>query len=275
MLHDSTLSFEIVEHNVVFCVVRGGMAGLCASITTARNGNNTILVQDRPALGGNASSEIRLYLYGARGKDNVESGILEELKLENRYRNPQQKDTLWDTVLYKKAQFQQNLKLLLNCSIHSLKTSNNRITEIQGWQLTAQLSHKIRTKFYADCSDNCVLKTSGAQFRRGREAQSEFNESLAPEMDDRKSMGSSLLMQLRKIDPKDHLSSIKPLAAMLTHGLPAKAIGHATVLNKALNFRKHVLCLIVIWQISSGCLAAIQRKATGQCASHHGQGFSV
>jgi heterodisulfide reductase subunit A-like polyferredoxin len=41
-------------------VVGGGMAGICAAITAARNGSKVVLVQDRPVLGGNGSSEVRL-----------------------------------------------------------------------------------------------------------------------------------------------------------------------------------------------------------------------
>ena len=45
-----------------FCVVGGGLAGLCAALAAARHGAKTVLVQDRPVLGGNASSEIRMHV---------------------------------------------------------------------------------------------------------------------------------------------------------------------------------------------------------------------
>ena len=66
-----------------FVVVGGGMAGICAAVAAARNGIKTVLVQDRPMLGGNASSEIRMWICGAHGKDQKEAGILEEILLEN------------------------------------------------------------------------------------------------------------------------------------------------------------------------------------------------
>ena len=152
MKHQPTLSFTTVEHEADFCVVGGGMSGLCTAIAAARNGIKTILVQDRPMLGGNASSEVRMWICGAHGKDNVETGILEEIKLENCHRNPQLKYTIWDTVLYEKAHFEPNLKLMLNCSINSVKTQGNKITEVSGWQLTTQTNHVIKAKFFADCS---------------------------------------------------------------------------------------------------------------------------
>ena len=76
-----------IKHHVDFCVVGGGMAGVCAALSAARHGVKVALMQDRPVLGGNASSEIRMWICGARGKNNRETGILEELVLENLYRN--------------------------------------------------------------------------------------------------------------------------------------------------------------------------------------------
>ena len=67
------------------CVVGGGMAGLCCAIAAARHGIKVVLVQDRPVLGGNASSEVRMCIAGAKGKDNREGGIIEEIFLENFY----------------------------------------------------------------------------------------------------------------------------------------------------------------------------------------------
>ncbi|MBP0574837.1 FAD-dependent oxidoreductase, partial [Mycobacterium tuberculosis] len=44
------------------CIVGGGIAGVCAALTAARAGASVVLVQDRPVLGGNASSEVRLWI---------------------------------------------------------------------------------------------------------------------------------------------------------------------------------------------------------------------
>lgn len=82
------------------CVVGGGMAGLTAAISAAREGLHVVLMHERPVLGGNASSEIRMWVCGARGLNNRETGILEEIMLENLYRNPNKSFALWDSVLY-------------------------------------------------------------------------------------------------------------------------------------------------------------------------------
>jgi succinate dehydrogenase/fumarate reductase flavoprotein subunit len=69
--------FSNIDHEFDVCVVGGGMAGLCAAIASARNGAKTVLVHDRPVLGGNASSEIRMWICGAHGQNMKETGILE------------------------------------------------------------------------------------------------------------------------------------------------------------------------------------------------------
>jgi len=72
----------VVEHDVDFCVVGGGMAGLTAAVTAARHGARVLLMQDRPVLGGNASSECRVHICGADvhhfNLHMRETGLLEE-----------------------------------------------------------------------------------------------------------------------------------------------------------------------------------------------------
>ena len=72
-----------LNYETDLCIVGGGLSGLCCAIAASRHGIKTILVQDRAMLGGNASSEIRMHICGSKGKDNRESGIIEELMLEN------------------------------------------------------------------------------------------------------------------------------------------------------------------------------------------------
>ena len=83
-----------------FVVCGGGLSGICAALSAARHGVKVVLVQDRPMLGGNASSEMRMGIMGAAGDQNKEAGILEELQLKNFYYNPLRRYTLWDDVMY-------------------------------------------------------------------------------------------------------------------------------------------------------------------------------
>ena len=64
-----------------FCVIGGGLSGLAAAVTAARRGIKTVLIHDRPVLGGNASSEIRMWICGSH--EFMETGFVEELRLEN------------------------------------------------------------------------------------------------------------------------------------------------------------------------------------------------
>ena len=77
-------------HTADVCVIGGGLAGTFAAIAAARHGAHVVLMQDRPVLGGNASSEIRMWVSGAgtRVRNLQETGIMEEFLLENMHINP-------------------------------------------------------------------------------------------------------------------------------------------------------------------------------------------
>jgi hypothetical protein len=200
--------FETIEHRVDVCVVGGGMAGLCAAVASARQGRRTVLIQDRPVLGGNASSEVRMWICGAHGKNNKESGLLEELQLDNAELNPAGNYSIWDAVLWQFATQQPNLTLLLNTAVCAGDVepvagdaSLKRLARVRGWQLTSQTWHQVEAKVFVDCSGDSVLAPiSGAKTRWGREARSEFDEDIQPAVADRKTMGNTLLIQLRKVD---------------------------------------------------------------------------
>lgn len=173
---------------------------MCAAISAARRGIKVAIIQDRPVFGGNASSEIRMWICGANGKDNRETGIIEELQLENRYRNPASNYSLWDSILYEKIRFEPNITMLLNCTCNDAEMDGNRVYAVKAWQLTTQTWHRVEATLFADCSGDSILAPlTGAEFRHGREARSEFNESIAPEKADRKTMGHSCLMQIREM----------------------------------------------------------------------------
>ncbi len=192
-----------ISHKTDLCVVGGGMAGLCCAIAAARHGINVILVQDRPILGGNASSEIRMWIGGAHGKDNREGGIIEEIFLENFYQNPSLKYPIWDSVLYEKAKSEKKLTLLLNTSCFDATMDRNRIVSIKAWQSNAETFHTISAVYFADCSGDSILAPlTGAKYMYGREAKSDFNETIPPDVADKKTMGMSCLFQIRETDHK-------------------------------------------------------------------------
>lgn len=185
------------------CVIGGGLAGMLAAISAARHGAKVVLMHDRPVLGGNASSEIRMWICGAgsRVKYLQETGIMEEIALENMKRNPDRNYAVWDTILYEKVRFQENLDLLLNCACCKADTENSKIRSVTGFQLTTYTWQTVEAKIFIDCSGDSILaELIGAEYRVGREAKSEFGEEFGLETADRKTMGMSLLIQARETD---------------------------------------------------------------------------
>jgi len=107
-----TLEFDVA-------VVGGGLGGVCAAVAAARNGSKTVLIQDRSVLGGNASREIRVNVNGVAhlkgsGLAERETGIIEEILIENRFMNPQESYSVWDHVIYDFATRQPNLEVVMN-----------------------------------------------------------------------------------------------------------------------------------------------------------------
>lgn len=188
--------FEHVRHQADFCVVGGGLAGLCAALAAAQRGARTILMHDRPMLGGNSSSEVGVHVIGADRVGQIphmrETGLLEELRLENLRRNPQAALCMWDLVLYDAARRQKNLQLLLNCSCLDAAMAGDTIVSVTGWQGSSQRWHTVEAKIFADCSgDGILAPLTGAPFRMGREGRDEFGESIAPPAPDARTMGHS------------------------------------------------------------------------------------
>ncbi len=185
-------------------VVGGGLSGVCAALAAARNGASVVLVQDRPVLGGNSSSEVRMHVCGADnsgGRQNQaarESGIVEELRLENQVRNPQRSAAMWDLILWEKVYFQRNLTLLLNTVMTHCRKDNGLIRSISCYQFRTETFYEIEASYFIDCTgDGTLGYIAGNPYRVGQEAKAEFGESLAPEKATPYSLGSSLLFQGR------------------------------------------------------------------------------
>ncbi|MBK1876969.1 FAD-dependent oxidoreductase [Pelagicoccus mobilis] len=180
-------------------VIGGGMAGICAAVAAARNGAKVILVQDRSVLGGNASSEIRVIVHGVTklttGLADRETGIIEEILLHNRFMNSQNSFTVWDHVLYDFVVREPNLTLLFDTQALKANMDGDRIASARCWQGPTETEITIHAKQFIDCSgDGLLAATSGAYYRTGREARSEFNERFAPEKADGWTLGATILL---------------------------------------------------------------------------------
>lgn len=187
-------------------VVGGGMAGVCCAIAAARSGAQVVLVHDRPMLGGNSSSEIRMHICGAdcsgarNDTDARETGILEELRLEDTVHNPQRSASMWDILLYDRVRTEPNITLLLNTCCHGVRmASSSRIAALLASNHLSETEYTISAKIFVDCSgDGRLGKEAGAQFRTGREGRNEFGETLAPPRPDNKRLGSTILFITRQ-----------------------------------------------------------------------------
>lgn len=190
-------------------VAGGGPAGVACALAAARQGAKVILIQDRPMLGGNASSEIRMHILGADasrpGRDLKfearESGIIEEIRLENAFRNPQRSPSMFDQILYEKCVAEPNLTLFLDTRVTSARTEGRRIVEALAVNASTEDRYMIKADVYVDCTgDGGLGVAAGAVFMKGREEKACFGEVLARDAADQKTLGSTLLLMGRKHD---------------------------------------------------------------------------
>ncbi len=191
-------------------VAGGGLAGTAAAIAAARWGAITILCQDRPVLGGNASSEVRMHAVGAdeSGKRGCpletearEGGIIEEIRLENAVRNPQRSASVFDLILYEKCRAEPNIQLMLNTSITCVLVEDDRITKVIADRQSTEDRFHIAASVFVDCTgDGRLGAEAGAAYRVGREACTEFAEMRASAHSDEYCLGSTLLFQAKKHD---------------------------------------------------------------------------
>lgn len=219
---EETLHFDVV-------IVGGGMTGLCAAIASARHGAKTALVQDRPVLGGNASSEIRMHICGATANmkkpELSEGGIVHELMLSNKRVNDSYNFSIWDAVLFQAAKNEKNLTLLLNTTMHAAACQDGEITCIECYQMSTEKRLLIHGKIFADCTGNGTLGAFvGVKSRTGSEGKAEFNEPHAPEQPNQDRMGNTLLFKAANVGHP--VKFIPPVDAM-----------HFT--EEQLRYRKH------------------------------------
>lgn len=154
---------NVVTHHRMECdllVAGGGMSGVCCALAAARLGARVILVQDRPVLGGNASSEIRMHMVGATGLhaglplalEPREGGLIEEIRLELAVRNPQRSPAVADLILYELCRAEPNLTLLLNTTVTGARVEHGRITEVTAERPSTEDRFTLAASMFADCT---------------------------------------------------------------------------------------------------------------------------
>jgi len=202
---------EIKDYKVI--VIGGGMAGVCAAIASARQGEKTALINNRPVLGGNASSEIRMHICGADyhgfRKNARETGIIEEILLDNKMANKSNSFSILDTILWEKTRFQENLDLYLNTHVTDLIKDEDKIIRVMAEQLTTEKIFELNGEIFIDATgDGTIAYLSGAEYMSGREGKDKFGEKFAPEKSDNHTMGNTLLFSA--VDMRKKVEFIKP-----------------------------------------------------------------
>ncbi len=186
---------EILNFEVT--IVGGGISGVVAAIAAARNGAKTLLINSSPVLGGNSSSEIRVWTRGSSGGGNVfseEMGILGELKLRNQYLNPNLNPFIWDEVLLEAVLKEDNITLLLNTLVVKSEYSDGFIKSIEAYSIKGEVNYFIQSKVFIDASGDGILASStDMEFVIGKESYDEYFEDFAPKKASSCTQGNSIL----------------------------------------------------------------------------------
>ncbi|MFI6182137.1 FAD-dependent oxidoreductase [Nonomuraea sp. NPDC051191] len=191
-----------LAHAADVTVVGGGLAGVTAAVSAARNGAKVALINNRGVLGGNSSSEIRVWVVGATAhgaqKFARETGLMGELFAENQWRNPEGNPILWDHVVLDLVRAEPNITLFLNTEVREVEADGEEhdrvIRSVTGWQSGSEKLITFESPIFLDCTgDGLVGLLAGARFATGREDRGAYGEEWAPEVADDDMLGSTIL----------------------------------------------------------------------------------
>lgn len=177
-----------------FVVVGAGIAGMSAAVSAARLGCKVALINDRPVVGGNNSSEIRVHLGG-----RIEEGIYKELGgLQKEFGpekggNAQPAETYEDQKKLDWLAAETNVDLFLNYRAIGVTKTGDKIASVTVKHIETGEELSFEAPLFSDCTgDGTVGYLAGADYRMGRESRGEFGESIAPERADKMTLGSSV-----------------------------------------------------------------------------------
>ena len=183
-------------------VVGGGMAGTSAAISAARLGLSVALIQDRPLLGGNNSSEIRVHLHGRVHLPPYPAlgGVVRELGPQG-VGNAGPPERYEDDRKLDLVRAEPTLDLFLNTRVNEVEMEGSRIAAVVGQDVRTGRRTRFPGRWFADCTgDGNVGYLAGADYRYGRESRAETGEELAPEEPDRLVLGTSVQWYSKETD---------------------------------------------------------------------------
>lgn len=175
-------------------VVGAGMAGMCAAVSAARLGMKVALLNDRPILGGNNSSEIRVHLGGMIEVEPYPElgGTLKEFA-PVKQGNAQPAENYMDARKMDWIKAEKNVHLFTNQRAFYINKENNKITSIITQHIETGEQSIFHAPLFVDCTgDGTIGYLAGADWRMGREASDEFGESRGQEKADEMTMGTSV-----------------------------------------------------------------------------------
>jgi len=177
-----------------FCIVGGGIPGCAAALAAARSGVRTVLVHDRPYLGGNASREVRIWCAG----EGFANPIINSLR--GQFYNGDAGAWSGDDRRLALLTREDNLDVRLSTRAFGVtKTDDGRIASVKAIDWKHNRVIEIKADIFLDSTgDGWIGAYAGADFRMGREAKSETGESMAPEKADGDTLGASLVWSSRR-----------------------------------------------------------------------------
>ena len=175
-------------------IAGGGIPGVCMAITAARLGLTVALIHDRPVLGGNNSSEVRVHLAGRMNLPPYDKlgDVVSEIG-PRRGGNAQPGDFYEDERKLEAVKAEKNIRLFLNTRALGVEKEGTRITAVTGRDIETGAETRFVAPLVADCTgDGVIGMLAGAEYRYGREGKEETGEKTAPEKADTMTMGSSV-----------------------------------------------------------------------------------
>lgn len=177
-----------------FIVVGGGVAGICAAVQAARLGLKVALINNRPVLGGNSSSEIRVPTDGDLFKNRYSKigAIMREI--DNGFAGVGNKDasTYRDDWRWKIVKNEKNISLFENMHVYAADMDGAVISGVKAINTNTLEIHHFRGQLFADCTGDASLGLlAGADHLYGRESRAQTGEPEAPEQPDGLTMGTS------------------------------------------------------------------------------------
>lgn len=183
---------ELYSYDVI--VIGGGIAGMCAAAAASRLGCKVALINDRPVLGGNNSSEVRVHLGGNIGV-GPNSGLGRMIREFGHSKEGNAKPAA-NYEDEKKELFianEKNITLYANYRAISVKTDGNRIESVIIKHIENGKEVELKAPLFSDCTgDGTIGYLAGADYNMGRESRTEYGEELAPIQPDKMTMGSSV-----------------------------------------------------------------------------------